>query len=379
MKRFALLLVLAIAGISSVLSQTIVTEGAADRGSRTENMFNRQRPGSLKNRFDFYLLDGNRLSLEVNYIGQLQQLTNLDSLLKRVWLTLQPFSDSFSKPLVSRRIDYYQNAVDIRLRFLEYPQAGNLFRIKSGDTAQLKMEQDTLRITLLTNRHIKSAKKELTISQPYYVTLYLNNITNLPSLQASDLEWALTTLKNDLKKNLYASPSKQYSQRYYASYNVVEQKRITPAKDLNGFDRQTEFVPYVQVGLQYVKGGWAPSAGLGAEVIRQVRPNRKQHFQLFWEPYFFFHTDNIGKVVTDRNDFITFKYRNDFEGTEKHVADNISFSYLFRRKGVWFEENTFKFSFPGLRFQSLFVEPEFYFNDFFRHFTPALKVTLAFQ
>ncbi|MCW3075186.1 MAG: hypothetical protein JWP69_2255 [Flaviaesturariibacter sp.] len=386
MKRIALLLVLAVAGTGSLLSQIVIYDQAYPQSSRTENMFNRPKPGTLRNNFNFYLHNGNRLSIELSYIEQLQSLTNLDSLLKQVWRTLQPFSDSFNKPLVSRRIDYYQNAVDTRLRFLEYPQTGNLFRIKGTDTAQLKMEQDTLRISLLTKREMTSNKKKIYVDQLYFVTLYLNNITDLSSIQGSDLEWALTTLKADLGRNLYNSSRNSYYNRFAATYNVVTQKKLgAPIGELKGYTRRTRFTPYTQVGIQYARGAWTPSVGVGFEVVRDVYTNQKQHFILLWEPYFFFRNNAAagGKVTMDRNDFITFKYKyNMFSSTntkELNFATNVSLGYLVNRNGDWFERHTFKFTLPGLQAKNIMLEPEFYFNDFFRHFSPSLKLTLVFE
>jgi hypothetical protein len=386
MKHLALWLLLAFAGTSPLFSQTVAFNQPSVQRSRTDNMFNNPGPGKLRNNFTFYLLNGNRLHIELSYIEQLQSLTNLDSLLKQVWLTLQPFSDSFSKPLVSRRIDYYQTGVDTRLRLLEYPQPGNLYRIKGVDTVQLKMEQDTLRIALLSKREMRSRNKPVVINQPYYVTLYLNQISDLPVIQASDLDWALTTLKADLGSNLYQSPRNQYYNYFTASYNVVTQKKISPGgSELKGFARRTRFTPYTQVGLQYVRGTWAPSIGAGFELVRDVYTNQRQHFALLWEPYFFFRSNAAagGKVRMDRNDFVTFKYKYNMYASNNNkqlnFATNVSLGYLVNREGDWLERNTFKFTLPGLQTKNILLEPEFFFNDFFKQFSPSLKLVLVFE
>jgi len=48
-------------------------------------------------------------------------------------------------------------------------------------------------------------------------------------------------------------------------------------------------------------------------------------------------------------------------------------------RGNWFEPNTFKFSLPGVRNYTLQVEPEFYFNGFFKNFSPSLRFSLFFE
>jgi hypothetical protein len=80
---------------------------------------------------------------------------------------------------------------------------------------------------------------------------------------------------------------------------------------------------------------------------------------------------------------MSFKFHKEFKNFRNNgiglIYSNASIGYLIKRNGNWFEKNTVKFSLPGLQSKNIILEPEFYFNDFFKHFSPSLKLTLFFE
>ncbi|RYY95970.1 MAG: hypothetical protein EOO11_14640 [Chitinophagaceae bacterium] len=384
MKKLLLLLALA-AGTTPLFAQT-----EAPRLSRADAIFNTPAPNLLKHRFHFALGAGNLMAIEVTDPRQLQQLNDLDSLLRAVWTTLQPFADSLRKPLVSRRIDYVVTRADTRIRLLEYPQQGLQFRIRGSDTAQVKVEQDTLRIRLYTPDTLRE-RRELrlyttepyyVVERPYFVTLYLNQVTDLTTLSAADLHWALNHLKEELGRHLY-DRTPDYG-LLYAYYNVPQRRKITPL-DPNRFSyrKRSYFNPYVQLGLQFVRGAWVPSTAAGFELTRHPRETRQVHWRLYWEPHFFFNRDEKGALLTDRNDFVTFAYTDKEYTADRRTirfSTHLAVGYLVRRAGPWLQPGTVKISVPSaIVWQQLQLEPEFWFNDLFKGFSPSLKLTIPFD
>ncbi|GAA4338154.1 hypothetical protein [Flaviaesturariibacter amylovorans] len=384
MKKLLLLLALA-AGTTPLFAQV-----EAPRLSRSEAIFNTPAPNTLKHRFHFALGSGNLMAIEVTDPRQLQQLNDLDSLFRAVWTTLQPFTDSLRKPLVSRRIDYVMNRVETRIRLLEHPQQGLQFRIRGADTAQVKVEQDTLRIRLFTLDTLRDPKRirlytsepSYVYEQPYYVTLYLNQVTDVENLSPADLHWALNHLKEELGSNL----TKQvpgYSM-LYAFYDVTRRRKITPVDPMRfSYRKRSYFNPYVQVGLQFVRGAWAPSTAAGFELTRNVRETRQVHWRLYWEPHFFFNRGEKGALITDRNDFVTFAYTDKEYTTDRksiRFSTHLTVGYLVRRAGPWLKPGTVKISVPSaIIWKQLHLEPEFWFNDLFKGFSPSLKLTIPFD
>lgn len=354
--------------------------------NNTEALFNYPAPGSLKNNFTFLLRNGDKVMLELSSINQLSEIPQVDSLIKKVWTDLQIFGDSLNKPLVSRRVDYVVTNSDKKIRILEYTQKGQAYSVRNNEVVQLKVEQDTLRIKLYTLKKAaaKGNIKKNTIFEPYFITFYLNNISDITSIAPDELSKGLALLKRDLENSKNARKGKENYNQYYALYNLQNETRISPVNNRNfgfGRNKKTSVIPYIPVGVQYVRGAWAPSVGAGLE-LSMGNPLSTRMLRLYWEPLFFFRRDGNGKLATERNDFISFKFTNNAKDpVSKNLTYALNFSagYLIRRRGDWLEKNTVKFSLPGMQMKNVLLEPEFFFNNFFKNFNPSLKLSLYFE
>ncbi len=342
--------------------------------NNTEWTFNYPAPGKLQTRFEFLLSKGNKMVLELSNITQIDSVANPDSIVSKVWAALAPFMDSLSKPLASLRIDYLFTPVDEKIRIVEYPQRADIFRIKENDITQLKVDQDTLRIKLYTKKHPL-------LSRPYFIMLILNNITDLTSLGPDELSQGIALLKNDLDQFQKLKRNNRSFSWYYALYNVQTGKKIAPYKGNIGFGRRNEVIPFIPVGVQYIRGAWVPSTGVGVE-WKAINGNATRYLRLYWEPLFYFSRDASNKLTTDVNSFASFKYtENTRNAATKNLifAVNFSIGYLANSQGELFEKNTFKFSLPGFQLKNVLLEPEFVFNKFFKNFSPSLKLSLYFE
>lgn len=354
-------------------------------GNITDRIFNYPAPGKLQTRFEFLLGKGNKMVLELSNIDQFYKLPNPDSIVKIVWKALQPFGDSLAKPLVNWRIDYVFTPVDEKVRIIEYPQRADIYRIKDNDVTQLKVEQDTLRIKFYAsskanNRRAMKERKQITY--PYFIMLLLNNINDVSSFSADELVKGIALLKNDLDKNKKVVNNKALYSRYYALYDVANSKKIIPVKNEHiAFGRRNTVVPFIPVGIQYIRGAWAPSAGAGIE-WNATNGNASRYLRLYWEPLFDFRRDAVNKLITNMNSFVTFKLTNNTKDAVTRnliFATNFSIGYLVSRQGDLFEKNTIKFSLPGIQVKNVLLEPEFIFNKFFKNFSPSLKLSLYFE
>jgi hypothetical protein len=385
MKHYILIVLLAVAGSRSPLfAQQTVIDRAYVPGSQTENYFYAPGPERFKNKFDFILPSGNRMIIWLTNLKQADSLPSMDTLLMSLQKDLAQLDDSLKLPLNNRRVDFVQGSSDRRIRIVQYPQRGEIFSLQGSDITQLKVEQDTvnLRLFTLTNHISKTDEKTFSLPTPYFVTFIVNNLSDLTDIaQNSALPETIAIWKNDVKN----SKKKNYF-RYYGIYDAKQKIRRYPSPGSHlGVSRKRIQVlpPYVQVGVQYVRGAWAPSLGVGLDLTKHVADNFVKHYRLIWEPYFFFSRDGASNLQLDRNDFITFKYNQSSVFTsnskEIHFMETISIGYLVSRKGNWLEPHTVKFSLPGLQAKNVLLEPEFLFNDFFKNFSPSLKLTLYFE
>jgi hypothetical protein len=341
-------------------------------------------------KFEFYLKGANRLILEFDDLRQVDSLPDLDSLLNVAWSDLQFLNDTLQDPLARRRLDYVPRAASKRIIFTQYPELSSSFELRNGEIIQLKTRQDTLKIHLFTYDTEKSKLSNSTISKPYYVTLLLNNINDLPSyLQNGLLPRAVKMLKDDLEKNRELI-NRRLPVYYRGKYNVEGNTVFESVGHALGEQKYSFQLPVAQIGLQYINGYWAPSFGAGIELVKRkgwnhLSSNRRREeksFQLLWQPYFFFERDSAKSFRVVRNDFITFRYRNSSkdinETSTVQFTQTASFGYLIRRKGDYFGPTTFKFTLPGFQHKSILLEPEFVFNKFFKNFSPSLKLVYSF-
>lgn len=351
----------------------------------SDNIFNFPPPGSARSRFDFILPRNNRMIIEVNNIKQLQQLPDLDSLFKKIWADLAPLRDSLANPLQVRRVDYVPSQTDTKIRIKQYTPSATYFSYKDDELVQMKVDQDTIRYrgyTPLFTPVIISGETRY-ISQNYVIMLLLNNIADAARLPDGLLQSGLSLLIKDIGKSLALPKNKINAGYFYAMYNVQQQKRVSPLSPEHlAYGKKHGLQPYVQVGIQYARNAWIPSVGAGLEYFYGKDKYGQLSFRLIWEPYFLFRQDAAKKLVTERNDFITLKFHENYKsGTNSTVefVQNFSFGYLVHRKGDWFAPTTFKFSLPGLQTKNVLLEPEFFFNKFFKNFSPSLKLAVYFE
>lgn len=366
-------LMLAIAGMEPLFAQTV-----SNPPKISEIIFNTPKPKTLHYNFDFLLPNSNKITLELTDVTQLNALVNVDSLVEKVWLDLQPLKDSLTKPLVNRRVDYNSLLNGPQIRITEYPQSGTTYQYIKDELVQTKIEQDTVRIRLLTTFKTKADNEIRTLGKPYFIMLRLNNITDIALLPAGVLNQAIEMLRKDLEPALKKNKE---SRMFYAMYDVAKQKRMTPVSNSVGSTKRKYIEPYLQPALQYIRGSWAPSIGVGLQLLRGYYNGNREVFKLYWEPYFFFTRGISNDLLTQRNDFITFKY-NTVRARQNNFPDvglNFSIGYLVDNRGNWFEPATFKFAVPGLMMRNLNLEPEFVFNKFFKNFTPTIKLSLEIE
>jgi hypothetical protein len=341
---------------------------------KTELTFSQFSPGKSNVNFEFFNLTNNtKFNLELSSAQQVYRLPNIDSILEIALQNLKPFVDSFKQDGIVRRIDYVSNTTKPQIRIIEHSSIPNNYIVDAGKISQLKIEQDTLRIKAFTTMYSATMKKDIYI--PFFITLLANNFSNLYSLPNNPLASCIQLLKNNMPEEKI---SKNRQAIYFARFNMKENKLFNPIKaDWIGYNKQNkELVPNVYAGLQYLQGQWSTSFAAGLRYTYGSSNISKQHVYAMWEPYFIFNNGNAF-----RNDFITLRYT-EVEKNAKTSFDyvaNFSISYLAKQRGNFFYDNTFKLGLPGARSGWLQFEPEIIFTNFFKNFSPGLRLTIHYE
>lgn len=352
--------------------------------TQTENIFNYPKPGSTKANFYFWYEKNNRVVLEMMDVRQLNLIPNLDSLVQEAFQSIKPLKDSFKNDGLVRRIDYVTSkALPPQIRITTHPNKGESYSYYKNELVQTKIEKDTLRIRILTTRPVTNRLPVQGVtSYPFTIMILVDNFDDFTTFPTNALEQCVNKVKADLGKNL--TTNKNLKSNFRAYYNMQTGKMFSPLKPkYMDWGRKDAFEPTVQIGLQYARGSFVPSAGAGVQYYFSDGTFSQNYIRAYWEPYFFFSRDANNKLLTERNDFITLRYTVLFlkksDKNRINTSGNISLSYLVGRRGNWFEENTFKIGTPGFLAGSLMFEPEFFFNGVFRNLSPSLKMTLLFE
>lgn len=371
---------LLLAGTGNLLHAQTFTSGTTSEG-----VFNYPKPGSSKALFFFWYQKNNRVILEMNDVRQLNMIPNLDSLVQAAFYTIKPMKDSFKNDGLVRRVDYIvSSSLPPQIRITTHNRNGETLSYYKGELVNTKIDKDTLRIRINVpkpNPVHKMPKPGLFIHS-FVIMLLVDNFDDLTTLPTNALDECVKRVKADLGKNL--TTAKNLKSNFRAYYNMQTGKMFSPAKPQNlAWGRSAAFEPTVQLGLQYARGSFISSAGAGLQYRFSDGIYSQNFVRAYWEPYFFFSRDVNNKLTTYRNDFITLRYTVLFlkEKSRSKIttSGNVSISYLAGRRGNWFEPNTFKIGTPGFMAGSLMFEPEFFFNDVFRNFSPSLKMTLLFE
>ncbi|MBY0476257.1 MAG: hypothetical protein K2Q24_01310 [Chitinophagaceae bacterium] len=356
-------------------------------GAQTESIFNYPKPGSAKATFYFWYQKNNRVVLEMTDVRQLNLIPNLDSLVQEAFQSIKPLKDSFKSDGLVRRVDYVvSNTLPPQIRITTHPNKGESYSFYKSELVQTKIEKDTFRIKINTPSPRSKFKEDGVFyfgitNRPFVITILVDNFDDFTTFPANALEQCVNKVKADLGKNLTASKKTETNFRAY--YNMQTGKMFSPMKPkYMGWGRRASFLPTIQFGIQYARGSFIPSAAAGLRYSFRDGDYADNYFSALWEPYFFFSRDANNKLITSRNDFITLKYTSIYlkrDNNKIRITDNVSIGYLIRKQGNWFEKNTFKVGIPGFLMGNLMFEPEFFFNDAFRNFSPSLKMTLLFD
>lgn len=364
-----------------MLLTSIPASLCAQTNSKADKAFDVPSNIVITRRFYVNLDKGNKLQVELTDMSDIEKILNIDSLLQVFAKDIAPLKDSVADPLTSKRIDYFTDAQGRKkVRFQQYQSKGASFLINKGDLASLRTEQDTISIVgIIVNPPKAIQKISLTHSRYYHLTFYLNSINELPNYMNGVLAKKIATIHDDYKTKW--PPILGTGSRFLKIDSTISADKREGATTGSTGDFVNGFIT---VNVQNYKQYFVPSFSLG---LRFVFSNRDRSYKwepgVFWEPHYLFAKDNLGKLKTYRNDFLTLTYGQGGT-TDYDPAKDFSYSavfslgYLIRRDGDLIDKNTFRLGAGKLKFSKTTIEPSIYFSNFFKGVTPGLRISQSF-
>jgi hypothetical protein len=336
-------------------------------------------PGHIifNRKFTINLDNKNTLVIRLSDINDLQQLSNLDSLIQVFLNDTAPLKDSLTNELSAKRIDYVTDAQNRKkIRLLQYPVKGSSFLVDRGGLAVLRTVQDTIHLVgILSNPPKPSDRTSLKNPRYYHLSFYLNDW--------SDIRNYLNGQLNAKIKTLYSNVNEKWV-KVWGARQLQADKTITATRP-KGYAAGGDFIAgYITVNAQNYKQFFVPSFSLG---LRATLTNKERSFKrvpgVLWEPHFFFSKDAQGQLKTYRNDFVTLIYAQG--GTKDYdprkgfaFSTHFSFGYLVHRSGEFFNDNSFRLGAGQVEILKTTIEPAIYFSDLFKGVSPSIKISQSF-
>lgn len=321
---------------------------------------------------------GNKLRFELGNINDLDDLTNIDSLLMVFLNDMRPFKDSLNDPLVSHRIDYVTDLSGRkRIRLIPHRPIGSSYLLDNNEAAIIRLEQDTVNMMVLCKpQPFPRWQREVHYSR---LTFIVNRFDDLQGYVTGGLNAKVSWLSQNMNTSWIPKDGK-YMMEKDPTITAAAPKGSSVAVPGNDYISSA-----TMLGLGNYKTYFTPSFAAGF-ALHFRKPGVMYEVDVLWEPTFIFQTNDKGHLQTYRNDFLTLsylvqrKYGISLLRQLVHLSPSVSLGYLIRRQGEFYDKNTFRLGVGGLRFYdgNLTFEPCFFFNNFFQQATPGLKVALAF-
>jgi hypothetical protein len=331
---------------------------------------------SIDRRFRIDLGKGNSMQVELYRLGDLDRFDNVDSLLMIFLGDIKPLLDSLSDPLTGKHIDYLIDpAGRKKVRLRQTQPDGNSYLLDNEGLASLKLEQDTI---------------VMTFHHPLFrMTFYLNEWNELSAYVATGLNEKLRSLRHTNDKQwseadrggaVYLKNDRSISAERTAGFTHLPKDRLESIARINLQNYQNYFVPSVSLGLEIYFSNhlFHPKQPSAVETTNRI--------WLAWEPMFFFaQTAQPGKLQVMRTDLfeIGFSLGDDQavekSGTHINFVPGFSIASPIYRQGAYVDQNITRIGLGKFKIwgNAALLEPCFYYHDFFRNMTPAVRLCVS--
>ena len=331
-------------------------------------------------RYNIDIGKGNTLQIELNDLDDIGRFKNIDSVLDIFLRDISSLKDSLSDPTEIKRIDYLTDiAGRKKIRISSFRPQGSSFVIRQGEIAALKTSQDTVNIIgILIGETSHSLLKSPTPYRYYRLRFLLNDYSDLSTYREKNLSDKITSLVPSRKM--------KWRRDKNGDWHILNGDQAVSSKSYAGnvSGKSDQIGTVFGASISNYKNYFVPSFSAGLEFSFNNGVKTKE-IGILWEPAFLFAKNSAGKMQTFRNDFFTLSYRQILppDNVPHYMLTfnpSFSLSWLKKNRGDFFEKNTFRLGLGKIYMPktAISVEPQIYFNDFFKHATPGVKINIGF-
>lgn len=309
------------------------------------------------------LSKGNVLLLRASTYSAIKRVQRPDSLLRIFWESYGEIIEKQPLTTDGLSVRFEPEADDAEaVRWEKFPQPRSEFSVLNQELVRIKSVLDTLKIKL-----------RATVNQPEAeMYLLINDLRDLPQLLEETREKTAYLIEQMEKETdpVILDRSPEAYGRYLGDRNVQvanfgsDMLIISPA-----------------VSLGYIRGNWMTS--LNADFTLYLEKSHLKPRVGYHQQYFFSQAEG-GKPTFVQNGFIsaglTF-----FQKTEATLigrkpikqSGQLTLGYLVHRRGAVYEPQTWRLSGGFSLSPFVKLEPEVYFNGFFKKLSPGLRISVG--
>ncbi|TAF96255.1 MAG: hypothetical protein EAZ32_09970 [Cytophagia bacterium] len=337
-----------------------------------------------RSRYIFELEQGNKLIARATDLAGLQKFQNIDSTLALFLKDYKMIKSNFSESVNGKTVVYRKlKNGQFQLNFTEHQSKGQRFQFSPNNAEPLliKTVQDTLLIVHSYQKPFRVKDEERLIEEEVYFCFILNNIDDVETLLKNGtanahIQMAMKDVKNYPHHNLQKTG-------YRFDMNYKQNSGTPTFKAVESF--KSPFLAFHQTfGVGVFRNQLVPNSQTELAFIPSKYHN--VGYTLGWRSMFFTErNDQTNNWRTLSNGvlqvgftFYDFKRNQPRRVDAGHVLFGAYLGRVMTRNGGIFEPNTWNLSMTVAARGIVKVQPEVYFNGFFKNAMPGIRVQMGF-
>ncbi|MGJ7031408.1 hypothetical protein [Niabella hirudinis] len=324
--------------------------------------------------------DGNQLIAYTNNAVTIGNGMDFREILKAFFLNYDVIRDSVNESLSNKLHFFYNPGGKNGLTLIQGKVWSPQYLVVDGKPATMKQGKDTINIYPRNREQQSASVFSFVVNHIEDLRAYLtvNTINDFIEVVNKDIGGQGSTYKPVARGvNFHTFDFQSRFTGTYIIKNGAVEGKLQPV-----VFRRRNISLSVAASLQNFKSYMTPSFNTSFDLyLKGTSRNEYIRLGAYWEPVFLFDKGMNGKLQTFRNDFagLIYEYRRSAGNNRLGFYAPISIAYLVRRRGDFFEKNTFNFGIGGIKYGAMTLRPFMYFNDFFRNVSPSVQVSVSWS